>query len=711
MSRVFLIMYGGSMVRLFRTLVPFLIFLLTLTSCGKNKSAERTDNKEYYFSKQEKQLDETKGNVVKTVFYDKSYYILCESEGLYTIYEYTHELKYTGSVSINTDSKTEIEDMSVAGSFFFEERDEAGEHRIRCVNKDGTESQTEIDDDFLSKDHLNSFLADGNGYVYLANSEKVAVYDQNLHFKGTIFSEEGNLDDISCGSGHVVTAIFEKNTVDNAYTDYSIVKLNAEKLNFEKITDIEDAYLDKYHNILINSITDDIIFRDYYGIYVCKNKKTEKILDYTSSLLLYEETDGFINSGENEFSNIVNVDGKVVVEKYRKDNQGLNLAGKKVITYGEFGASNDRRAVIEFNRENNDYYIDVKDYGLSDDAIVKYNLDFSKKEQPDIMNFSGVSPEKYIEKGAFEDLSGYIQNDSSLEKADFIDSYINALTRENGEIYYISPSFTVMTPVTKANHTLTEYDCTFDEMFDYIGEHTGEKLLFDNNRWMIYYTFFEGDCSSYVDYRKHECHFDSNEFRNTLRLCYDYGDKGEFIYDASIYENMEQNYRDDKVLFECSSSGPEAMEFWDHAFGSDFMFAGYPDSGTKFNLTNMLCISADSDKKDGCWEFIRGLLSPEYQSDIATADGEYVPVRKDSYADLCRHLTENKEDEDATLSQQDVEKFSALIDETNTIRQDDYQLMTIIDEEVNAFFSDEHDLETTIQLIQNRATTYIQENE
>src|SRR5699024_1133057 len=97
------------------------------------------------------------------------------------------------------------------------------------------------------------------------------------------------------------------------------------------------------------------------------------------------------------------------------------LADKTILTYGCMYLDYDvRNAILEFNRSNKDYRIEVIDYSeynTDEDynaGLTRLNTEIGAGNVPDILSTSGLPIRQYGAKDILEDLWPYIEGDTEL---------------------------------------------------------------------------------------------------------------------------------------------------------------------------------------------------------------------------------------------------------------------------------------------------------
>lgn len=364
------------------------------------------------------------------------------------------------------------------------------------------------------------------------------------------------------------------------------------------------------------------------------------------------------------------------------------------IVYGAIGNQYYIKNRIEkFNRENDTYYIEFRDYteggyqtadtveehdAVRRAARLRLQAEVSAGKGPDILD-STLPLEIYASAGYLEDLWPWIDNDPEIDRAGLM-THVLECAETNGKLYTIGSSFTVETAVTSRSAAGDRTGWTLEEMLDAYGG-TVPKLYFGQPRFVFemnaeqsLWLLFEMDQDRYLDWETGVCRFDSEDFKDLLRLCASAGN-GEAEYDevtpllwesgpalcqvslrgagdltawdvyfggpsALVSGNYEETLWDAGVLYTFVSqfNGEECTNYKNAPFVGAMegvadgrlgygtgaatgmpdremyaSFAGAPardGAGSSFALQEQMSISAASGAKEGAWEFVRAMLLP-----------------------------------------------------------------------------------------------------
>ena len=287
--------------------------------------------------------------------------------------------------------------------------------------------------------------------------------------------------------------------------------------------------------------------------------------------------------------------------------------------------------IIEFNKANTEYRINIKDYSTYDtiedytQGMTRLNADIVAGDVPDIMILNTQMPvESYAAKGIFADLNEFLEKDTEVKKDDLLPNILEALSL-NGELYRIAPFFSVNTFAAKTADVGEEPGWTMDEALALLAtKPEGTNLLSEMtaSSFMYYTMWICGE--QYVDWENGECHFDSDgfmkilEYANTLPRTIEYT---AIMDDESYWKELDEQYRNGKTIL-----NPQYLSgFRDYAyveqavFGEDITLIGFPTeegNGAGLNIGTTMAISAISKHKDVAWEFVKLFLKEDYQDEL-----------------------------------------------------------------------------------------------
>lgn len=575
-------------------------------------------------------------------------------------------------------------------------------------------------------EYFSSLYMDADDNIIMIFENSLYVFDKELKKLGEIKSD-GYI------GGVAVSADGKIYCGTDSEEGTTVKVLDTEKMVWGETYKIDINYFSSSDS-LMSGEEYTFYYRDDKGIYGydIESQKSTKLMDYIASDLTSDNSYNIIPFGKEQFMGI-NYEGESSKFVLYTKVDPSTIENKKTISLGLlWGDDTIKRAVVDFNKNNQEYRIEIKDYSGEEDAVTKMNADITAGNVPDIMGINSMPVEQYIEKGMLEDLTPYIEKDGEIKETDFIPSVLEAM-KTDGKIYYVSPSFYVQTMVAAKDLVGEKSGWTYQEMFELLDSQKGDVRPFYLEEKTEMLSFFLLYCNSdFIDWHTGECKFDSEEFKKILELC----NKGKNENEVD-YENAESEpslIKSGKVLFEVSSVSLDEIQLYKKMYNRDITFVGLPNSqkeGSYFSFNNGLAIYSKSEMKEGAWEFLRTFMSKDYQGKGASFAYE-VPTRQDAFDMMIKARTATKgytdeygneisvydsswgwDDLEVKIGpspKEDVEMYKALIDSTHRVLNGNDALNEIIREEAKAYFAGDKDVNETAEIIQNRVKTYVNEN-
>ncbi|HBA69772.1 MAG TPA: hypothetical protein DCZ40_10520, partial [Lachnospiraceae bacterium] len=426
---------------------------------------------------------------------------------------------------------------------------------------------------------------------------------------------------------------------------------------------------------------------------------------------------------------------------YLTKKKGSEVPEQKIITYGTLYLDYFvRKEIIEFNRTNQEYRIEVKEY-VTDDSAEGYgsgqeqmNADIVSGKGPDLIELSNVNMRMYAAKGILEDLYPYMDADGEINKEDYLESVRKAFEID-GKLYTMPSRFYVNTVLAKVSQVGERSSITLDELMEIAdGLPEGAQIYEYATKSSILMTNIMMNMDEYVDWNTGECKFSDESFVKALEFANRFD--AEYQYNQNDMSRPEKIKQNRLLMAETSISSMQEYIMYEAMFGEPIAFCGYPTTKENGSFLShdgsILGINARSKNKDGAWQFIRRQLTKEAQESNAGRGGFGFPVMKSALEKQFEEdmKEEYYEDVDGTKKRTEktswgyddfsvrifaakdyeVETIRNLINSTDTRYQYDEKMMSIITEEANAFFEGQKTAKEVADIIQNRIQVYVNEN-
>lgn len=399
---------------------------------------------------------------------------------------------------------------------------------------------------------------------------------------------------------------------------------------------------------------------------------------------------------------------------------------------------NLKKQLLKFNKTSPDYRIEITDYseyntdGDYNAGATKLNTEIISGNIPDMIDISYLPYKQYAAKGLLEDLYPLIEADSEIKKDSFVPGVIKALETD-GKLYQIATSFGVMSIIGSPAVVGNEMGWTMADMQRIIAEHPEADYPFGMymDRRSIMQMLCMMNMDQYMDWQTGECSFNSPEFKNLLTFAksfpeeIDYEKEGEGV-------SMETLIQDGRQLFAFfNASDFQNFQYYKAMFGGAITFKGFPSATGSGNIAQIgggLAVTTSCKDKDGAWQFLRSLLTEEYQDNLswnypivqASYDKKLAEAMKQEYTideqgnrvpvssggmSMDGGITVDF----YAITQQEADQINALINSIEYMVTNDDSLLNIINEEAAFFFSGEKSVDQVAEVIQSRMTIYINE--
>ncbi len=491
----------------------------------------------------------------------------------------------------------------------------------------------------------------------------------------------------------------------------------------------------------------DLIYADREGVFVYNmgDEKGSLKMDYVNSDRNITDIYSLLELDETHFFMFYNEDYtrelKAGVFEYVRPEDIPDKA--VVVLAGLTVNAGIKKRVIQYNRENNQYRVVIKEYESSE----KLNLDIVSGHMPDILMAEGLPNgdflplESYIKKGLIADVGALIEGDDELSGQAFMENVFDAYSVD-GKLMYVVPSFTLSTMAARTSLVGDGNGWFMErmaEVLDGMGENAQLLDGLDRSSFLEMVMRYRGN--DFIDRETGECSFDSQEFIEIMEFAYALPEEGSFAGETE--EKYQLQYlRNQTLLLELSVSSfsqnvDERLFFRLNGYlGGDYVFVGFPAAsaesagdgeGAIISGKNLMALSARSENEAGMWDFARYYLTEEYQKSLEIS----LPVRKDLFEEWAReetrrpyHIDENGErvEYDLTLyrdgkemvvpplDQKQLDELIAYVESVTATPFEDNNVMNIIYEEMGSYFSGQKTAEDVAAIIQNRIQIYVFEN-
>lgn len=620
--------------------------------------------------------------------------------------------------------------------------DDGNEYYLRKLDLTGAEIST-VDISAVTQGsdyfYINYFAVDKDGNIYLTNGDtSVYVLDGDGRVSFTL--EMTNWIDrvFQLADGTVAALGYEEN-------GYVIKAIDTAAKDWGKSYDMPQNAWNTYPgggDYLFYSSSDLAL----YG-YNAEKGENEKILNwldadvdsnYLSFILPMDNGD--ILSMSSQWNDSIGGQEHSLVTIVKTPSS--EVPQKTILTYACVNLNwSVRSQILAFNRANDTYRIEVKDYSeynTEEDysaGLTKLTTEIVSGNVPDLLDTSSLPIEKYAAKGLLEDLYTYMDSDPEYGRDKFVPAVLNTLQTSDGKLYQMVNSFSVYSILGDGSRVGFENGWTLDEMMQVIDQMPEGMEVFSlgttRDQVLGYVISFGMD--DYVDWETGECSFDSEEFISLLEFCNTFPKE----FDWENYEYSDEDSDPDRImagkqlLLPTSMYSFEEFQLYSAMFNNNAAFKGFPCANRKGNalvVGSGIAMTSSCADKQGGWEFIKSLLSAEYQKEnvynFPSNQEAFDAMLKEAMTPTYYTDPETGEQVEEShggwgwgslmielyaLTQEEADMIVDVINSVEKVYSYDNDIMNIITEECAAFFNGEKSARDTANLIQSRVRIYVNE--
>lgn len=572
--------------------------------------------------------------------------------------------------------------------------------------------------------YISFFLKDAEGnYLIGGWDTPLRIYSPELQLIGEIPNDGSGMLDSLCvtESGKVVTSYWSNTGmgVDVAVLDVagkkigSAVSTNKTSGSNRVWPGLGDSVLYMNANLLcaadvvsgeITTIM-DVMDMDVNADYI----EYVYALDDGSFLMVYQ--DYMATDGGTEMFIAKPVDPSTIVEK-------TELTIATIYTNQDLN-----EAVINFNRNSEEYRIKIVDYMTEDwdyeAALTNLQNDIVAGNIPDMIDVSSTSNpwRNWVAKEIITDLYPLMEADGDFSKEELLPN-IRTAYEVDGSLYVLPSTVMISGVMVKEKFVEGVESLTPEVLLELESQlPEGVDLFWYNYQSEVMYNMVYNNMSSFVDYETGECYFDTDEFKAVL--AYAKEQPAEMVWDEST--SLPASLAADKVIFNnFSMSQMPDWQFHKFVFGEDVTVLGYGSEGDGIKLMSngcALCITEACEYKDAAWDFLKTFVSEEAQTEELLWGIPVTQAGLDNFIYEAQHMDgehgyswDDVELNITNATDEDVEEFLAIFEKADEVSTQDTAIMAIIEEEVAPYFAGEKSVDEVADIIQSRIDIYLKES-
>ncbi len=502
-----------------------------------------------------------------------------------------------------------------------------------------------------------------------------------------------------------------------------------------------------------------------YGIR-SDNSAIEPLFSINYSGLGSDNIQGFVMGDDGRFSVIENnySDFSVKMRTYTQCSKEEYESIPRITVGSKFEDYTLKDYVTTFNDTHDDMQVDIKLYE-DEKGNETFAKDMLAGNIPDILVATDISSNfgtvNLYKQGALCDLYEFIDNDENFSRESFVPNAIKALEIDGGlyvmpNVFSLNLGYTAKEKFVKDIETwnFNSYMDIVENLPDDVGIQWRKK---DYNKDTKYGRSGCYNWARWADFENNTCDFNNPEFIRYLNYCNgaDVIDAEPELVDFDSWTDEDHNYNfkmqqrqyiDDLVIFksEVLCSYQNYLYLTQGEFGGEpIRILGDIDNNNTpitfdFDGTGYYSITTTSDKKDVAWNFLSSMISDEYYKDYKSGNGFYgFPITKSGLeikAEYDKRPQNNQyekgfEDYTGYLYSYGVGESPSKLgyvddDIISTVngfieqavpRQDGIapaqDFYVIAYEELDKFFNGQTTAEQCAEIMQNRLSLYLSENE
>ena len=412
-------------------------------------------------------------------------------------------------------------------------------------------------------------------------------------------------------------------------------------------------------------------------------------------------------------------------------------AGKEIIRIGGYGISyypDIGYAIRQYNEVSSTQRVELIDFsswGINEESIDQIRMNLLAGDMPDILvraseNVFGYSDELdfniMAQRNLLTDLSSFIDEDDAFHKDAYADIMFT-LPKTDGKLFYTFTDYSLSGLLVKKEHLPERFGWTMQELREWKDSFPESQQVFSKiSPESFLHVLVTSAMLDLVDFSNKEVFFNSGIFEEILRFSMDYGctpEEANISIEGGVriihsQEREEDQIRNGNLTMSVIGGTGSPMGWrwlWNEA-GSNVTLAGIPTKDTNRIICNpgkMIAI-AENGKKEQAWEFIKILLSQKAQQKIA----ESFPVHQGQLQLLLEDQRKPPEEVGKSelllyqpISDEAIQEFYNMQSRAAALSTVDAEIMEIIFSETQAYFANQKTLEATVDVVQNRVQTYV----
>lgn len=602
---------------------------------------------------------------------------------------------------------------------------------LRCYTADGQlRWESAIEEDLSEHTNCKLFMAeDGRTYMstdtcfygFSAEGEPLCRLEYQESRKGYIANDVLACDE----AGEVYLIRLTKQAVgidDQQWTIWQWEESSNVLKELGKVDGKDPVQLMEGSSLYFKDLSSVYLYELQNGELVSAFSLTENLIDGNAVGSILQTENGWLIGG----SNILNDSSRQIVMLewgLMTDAESLTLAAVNTSTFKE--------QIISFNQQHPEYRLTLRAYTRKNtpDEVDPIQLALLGQDAPDLVEIYRMEEYlNYARKGYLLDLTDYVEESDSLSREDYISSIWEAM-QIDGRIYSLPERFSVNTIAVPESAVNNKTNWTIEEFLDFMEEYPnayyilrgGEMSLPDQaeRKGLLLSVALTRGLEGFADADRGQINLDNERFRSLLTR----------INNLQIDENaglsdkdLEKRLADGEILMRPETlNGITLISRLEREHGEPMTLIGYPtaereEGGGVFYISSPLGINGKTEHEDAAWCFLEAAALPDNGTGSSLPANQekleqlILEAQKTQSADFTGAFDEKGNAEGDTLPQRHADMIWNTINSAVPADPVMRQLQLIIQEEASYYFAGEKTLEEVIDLMENRAALYLQEN-
>lgn len=364
----------------------------------------------------------------------------------------------------------------------------------------------------------------------------------------------------------------------------------------------------------------------------------------------------------------------------------------------------------------------TKDFDPSGTLVEKFrtktSADFLSGKGADMIVTDDLPIEGFIGKQLLANLSDMMNGDTSFKKEDYFQNILDGVKESDGSVYAMPLSFYVSAMLADENALKSTGVTIDDSSWNWEQFAATAKKLPMTGRYKYAYTekrdsnflyaLVTASYSQFVDRVNRKAHFDSDAFISLLNQIKQLEKDNVVSFDFRNYEHVYFRQTD------ISSFGDYMFRVAESKFEKPALYQvpkgeGQQDGGSFSPLSN-IAINANSAVKPEAWDFLKFLMSRGAGKVDKEPDGSYSVYTTFPLSKIVFAAQEAKFVQDGKAKQEELQTVTDFISKASNRKSTlPYEIEILIWDETPAFFSGQKSAEAVADIMQNKATTYLNE--